>query len=121
MGHEPIVEAEHPAQFLQAIAREPEQHLVESRFPGTGKGVDELRFDASIVDRQLVVVEIGAQFCAGQLSKDGALGRHWRASLVGSFDHFDLHRLCSVDEGRASVSDRTPVDVHAISLMIERS
>ena len=40
--------------FLQTIAREPEQHLVETRFPGTAKGVDELRRDASIVDRQFV-------------------------------------------------------------------
>ena len=101
--------------------REPEQHLGETRFPGTGKGVDELRLDASIVDLKAVVVEIRAQFGEGQLSKDGALCRHRRVSLVGSFDHFDLDRACPVDHGRASDSDRTPVDFHAISLETERS
>ena len=84
------------------------------------KGVDELRRDASIVDRQFVVVEIGAQLGAGQLSKDGALRRHRRMSLVGSFDHLDLHRTCPMDDGRASDNDRTPADLQAFSVEAKR-
>ena len=92
-------------------------HLVETRFPGTGKGVDELRRDASIVDRQ--PVEIGAQL--GASAQQGRRASSASAmSLVGSFDHLDLHRACPMDDGRASDNDRTPADLQAFSVEAER-
>ena len=104
----------------RSSAREPEQHLVETRLPGTGKGVGELRLDTAIGDHKTVVVETGAQLGAGQLSKDGAFRRHRRVSLVCSVDRLDPHRACPIAQGCAANDDGTQAVIQALGIEAER-
>ena len=87
-----IVEAEGPAQLLQAVPREVGQDLVEPRLPRCGQGVDEFRFYAAVIDGQIVVLNVGAELVRGQLRENGAFRWHWSVppiwelSTLGSLD-----------------------------------
>ena len=73
-----IIQTERPAQLLQAIPGEVPENLIHTSPARPGKRVDELRLDAAIGDRQLVIVDIRAELLGSHLGKDRALRRHWR-------------------------------------------
>ena len=86
-----IIEAERPAQRLEAVSRERLQHFFDASLAGTGQSVDELRLDAAVGDLQPVEVETGPQLAAGQFGKHGALRRHGIGSLFCPPGGLDIH------------------------------